>query len=655
MFLNARGRYLPWTFAANEDEFCLLARMPPCRDYRWCNQNVMDFTKLPQPGAYGAYRYRSDGSTHYHGGQNEFETCARNGILVLSIQSRIMKFLAACAIKILHDIPEEGLLDFPLQEEPSKSDLLDFDIAGHSRFSDVLMTAPYRGWHSLNFTKLHGYITATLDTQKEHIWALREDPSYFADTILEFEEHTNQSGLKQHLTLSAKMTQRNAVVRSIVEEAYCTLAGWQELHQRFADFDKLFQDDVNIYEQIYSVYEVQNVAEWMKDNICRTIASTFGFAPNFQRVLRSDRDKITDAQAELFHRLETFTKFETLTAISSSLETIDRLIQGHNECKAMMSSRILSLLTEVSVLTECLRQIGLWERSPEVLACCAHMDRDHTPTLGERGDFLPWAAAMKDQAFPFHHLYPYQEKLHYPANKRHSRNHVEAMCRAEANLDKFWAAVDSMFEERTGTAQHEIIYACLTHAGKMHRTVPWVEPAIVKPAPKKKQEYEYQPLSRMVHNKTLQITGAFDKLSIEEKTKTKTRGTADHAIDAGRTLTVQPVANSTQQLDKPFIVDQRTHKVFKTIFYTPTSETGDLPKAVKWAEFKRAMARVGFAVEKLQGSAWQFSPSEISNAERNIQFHEPHPDSDVPYVMAKRFGRRLARVYGWSADMFKLA
>jgi hypothetical protein len=67
------------------------------------------------------------------------------------------------------------------------------------------------------------------------------------------------------------------------------------------------------------------------------------------------------------------------------------------------------------------------------------------------------------------------------------------------------------------------------------------------------------------------------------------------------------------------------------------------------------MTRVGFAVEKLQGSAWQFTPSVDSNAERNISFHEPHPESDVPYVMAKRFGRRLGRVYGWSTDTFKLA
>jgi hypothetical protein len=206
-----------------------------------------------------------------------------------------------------------------------------------------------------------------------------------------------------------------------------------------------------------------------------------------------------------------------------------------------------------------------------------------------------------------------------------------------------------------GLAVPDFLRTCYEEGGEMHRTAPWVEPAVEKVAPGKKAEHEYQPLSRMIHNKTLQITGAFDKMSIEEKAKTKTRGAANVTFECRADLPVQlpePSAIPTLQL---FIVDQRTHKVFKILFYTPTSDTGDIPKAVKWVEFKRAMVGVGFSVEKLQGSAWHFTPGEASNAERNIQFHEPHPDSDMPIVVAKRFGRRLARVYGWSSDMFKLA
>jgi hypothetical protein len=436
--------------------------------------------------------------------------------------------------------------------------------------------------------------------------ALREDPSYFADTILEFEEHTPDGTLGPSCNLALKVLQRKSIVRSIVEESYCTLAGWQELDRRFADLDYLFQDDANIFEQICAVREVENVAQWMKDKFAHTIKRLYLQAPNVRKMMHRKSFKITDAQSKVLFSLHFVEMLTTPAEVSCHLETIDKLLQSDSECKALISGCIMSLLTDLSILAECFRQIHLWGRSPEVLAICTHLKRDMTPSLGENGDFLLWEAAMKDVNFPTTQVYPYQEKLFYPADRRQNRKHVQAMCQAEANLDKFWAAVDSMYKEKTGVAQHDIIRKCLEQGGKMQRTAPWVEPTVLKPpAPVKKQEYDYQPLSRMVHNKALQITGAFDKLSIEEKSKTKTRSATDDAVGQHPNLAVQAIGDSFEKLEKPFIVDQRTHKVFKTIFYTPTSETGDLPKSVKWAEFKRAMARVGFAVEKLQGSAWQ--------------------------------------------------
>ena len=103
-----------------------------------------------------------------------------------------------------------------------------------------------------------------------------------------------------------------------------------------------------------------------------------------------------------------------------------------------------------------------------------------------------------------------------------------------------------------------------------------------------------------------------------------------------------------------FTIDRRAYKTMKALFHNSFSDTGDFPKAIKWNEFKRAMVRVGFAAEKLQGSAWQFTPCDSVGVDRGIHFHEPHPDSDIPYIMARRFGRRLGRVYGWNADTFRL-
>jgi hypothetical protein len=142
---------------------------------------------------------------------------------------------------------------------------------------------------------------------------------------------------------------------------------------------------------------------------------------------------------------------------------------------------------------------------------------------------------------------------------------------------------------------------------------------------------------------------------VEQKAKPKTRGPAAPSII--------PVVNDEAMVDTPspiapaatVCVDKRAYRVFKTLFHVPSSETGDLPKEIKWDEFKRAMTRAEFSAEKLQGSAWQFSPGGSINVERGMQFHEPHPENEIPHILARRFGRRLERVYGWSSETFRLS
>ena len=63
------------------------------------------------------------------------------------------------------------------------------------------------------------------------------------------------------------------------------------------------------------------------------------------------------------------------------------------------------------------------------------------------------------------------------------------------------------------------------------------------------------------------------------------------------------------------------------------------------------MASVGFEIEKLHGSAWQFTPTRL-DVEASIQFHEPHPEGKIPFVVARRHGRRLYRTYGWTGETF---
>jgi hypothetical protein len=86
----------------------------------------------------------------------------------------------------------------------------------------------------------------------------------------------------------------------------------------------------------------------------------------------------------------------------------------------------------------------------------------------------------------------------------------------------------------------------------------------------------------MVHSKKLQITGNFDKVTIEGKNKIKTRGVGhpmlelvDDAQDQAHEIALP------EEAARRYVVDKRAYKVFKTLFHVPADELGDVPRAVK--------------------------------------------------------------------------
>jgi hypothetical protein len=240
IFINTRGRNLPWSFAGIEDEFTIMARMPPCKDEAFCNGNTIEFTKDTDPNMYGKVNRSRDPNEKYSATDSVFEKFSRTGLQLLQIQASILDFLVKCTSAILHDMPQQTLLDHSIQEEPPLSDIIVDMSAGHATFSNIFMTAPYCGWHSLNFQRLRGYIAASFDLQKEHVWSLREDPSYFADTLREYEEHApykSDNSPRRKYQEEGIPRYRSFLTSLMIDEAHSMLVGWQELNCRFAEFD----------------------------------------------------------------------------------------------------------------------------------------------------------------------------------------------------------------------------------------------------------------------------------------------------------------------------------------------------------------------------------------------------------------------------------
>ncbi|KAF5984951.1 hypothetical protein FBULB1_3144 [Fusarium bulbicola] len=241
-------------------------------------------------------------------------------------------------------------------------------------------------------------------------------------------------------------------------------------------------------------------------------------------------------------------------------------------------------------------------------------------------------------------------KFAYPVNRRRNKENVEMMRRAEWNLDAFWARVDRYLYDRTKNMDESILMGLLKSPRVLQRTPEWVEPTKEK---KKVLDIE-QPLSTFFFGLSSdeRDTKASGRLSVKPtKAKLKTRGTTTEAIEADE-APAEAMAEVALEDPKPvFKVDRRALKTFRILFHDPaiTSTPGEIP----WNDFLHASTSVGLAAEKLYGSVWQFSPHTLE-ANKNIHFHEPHPHSKVPYLIARRLGRRLYQTYEWTGEQFVL-
>lgn len=131
--------------------------------------------------------------------------------------------LLACARAILHD---------KVNREPPQIHAQETGVAVYSQpttgaaaeqasFTAILNMAPYRGWSSVNFCQLREYIEGTWTKHKSHLWAMREDPSYFADTVNEYLNHNSvrvQSTCGCHeRSYEAEPLYMTGIIKSIVK------------------------------------------------------------------------------------------------------------------------------------------------------------------------------------------------------------------------------------------------------------------------------------------------------------------------------------------------------------------------------------------------------------------------------------------------------
>lgn len=327
-------------------------------------------------------------------------------------------------------------------------------------------------------------------------------------------------------------------------------------------------------------------------------------------------------------------------------DEIGRLVQSVAGVDTLISPLVASQLSSLTVVSECLHQLYLFKLWSRKIEDDMEINNNALTKAYQAAfkDWSPFLAIKFEGSQVYKYADPTDAKFGYPVHRRHNKQNTAILREAEANLDASWNAVDQHYKSKgIAKSQHDLVAHLLRSDRAIQRTSEWIERGRSKSAITEEREHAYKPFSTVFHDATKQVTGTFDRASLSDKApKVKARGTAAPTSDEEP----QPgIAHESNEVASTFDVDKRAHKVFRSLFHSPNNP--DTPGEIPWPDFFHAMVSIGFSAEKLHGSAWSFTPQTLDvSLDRSIQFHEPHPSNKIPFFMAGRHGRRLARAYG---------
>ncbi|EDO00192.1 hypothetical protein SS1G_03052 [Sclerotinia sclerotiorum 1980 UF-70] len=123
-----------------------------------------------------------------------------DGLKAFELQEKIYPFLIKCCELILHDFVTSGaLLDGTISTGITPDPVVTPE-PGPSAVTEILpslatisVEAPYRLPANINFERLRDIFAARLSAAEDYLFDLREDPGFFADTIIDWSEHRNDA------------------------------------------------------------------------------------------------------------------------------------------------------------------------------------------------------------------------------------------------------------------------------------------------------------------------------------------------------------------------------------------------------------------------------------------------------------------------------
>lgn len=188
LFLNSRGRHLSEAFS-NSDYHAApgISSRPVVRPFSYEHTVLLH-------GQITSATYGQPRPWNNHLGAvmvmiAGLGTQASNGLLILEIQKKVLRFRVKCCQLILANLPSDSLTGKNIPIQPDPGPITTYPTVWPS-LEALSMEAPYRAPAHLDFQRLQAIMSANLLSTTDHIWALREDPAYFASHFGDYSEHS---------------------------------------------------------------------------------------------------------------------------------------------------------------------------------------------------------------------------------------------------------------------------------------------------------------------------------------------------------------------------------------------------------------------------------------------------------------------------------
>ncbi|USW52715.1 hypothetical protein Slin15195_G060340 [Septoria linicola] len=678
-FISARGKCSPSAFAANDLRAMHCGIVAKALIPFVLPRHIMIFRDIDDVETYGTNLSFDDLPEAESWYQQGTKLPPGEGLLVLESQERSLAFLVRCVLEILHDV--EAPWSGPLQDIPPP--LLSESDTSFNMWAIFTAESQYRPPAQVSFTHIESLLCAARDAAFDHLWALREDPGYFASCVDDAKEHCQE--MMEDTRAQPQPLFRHGMedvvwaraVNKVIADAHFELELLTDLHNQasalvtmkneYAGKDYHSQDLPTPY--LDALLQFQHYVHKAVDHSRVALRMAYVSSPQLRHLycreseddpealklsyipkLHARPNESTQYLIWLFQKLTQDNKPLYLTESRVMMDALQHSIDTDTAVNALVSSHLVSYISDLSIIAECLRQLEIYQPCANTFEYYASQSKSEIEKEYEATS-KPWKRllrALKGSEIALaRHVDVSGDALDYPVEKRRTKESVEALQRAEKALDTFWYKVDEIlhlnFKSLDGLAAKDILVK-----GQMQRTPDWIEQARGKKAVEVVDLLK--PVSEIYfdleHGMEDTRIGSDETCNVQSKQKTSNAPPVLASKDQTAPVTVPP------DIEPVFKVDQRALKVFKTLFHTP-SLTG-IPGDIAWPDFIHALTSIGFQADKLYGSVWYFMPAKLEE-DRNILFHEPHRDGKIPFRTVRRYGRRLHRIYGWHGRMFCLA